>query len=538
MQPETTRLRLAPFLIIFAVVLAYNNSFSGSFVFDDIDGIVRNPEIRNFPSAILGTSRPVVNLTFFLNYSADGLRIAGYHLFNIVVHVLASLTLFGIVKRTLGSEDLCVKYNRSAETLAFVTALLWGVHPLNTSSVTYIIQRGESLMGLFYLFTLYCVLVGIRSPNSHKWYTAAIVSCALGMAGKPVMVTAPLLVLMYDRFFISRSFTEAFRRRRRMYAGLAATLIIPAGLLSMPHESSSSVGLKAGLLSPIEYLLTQQGVIVHYLKLAFWPRSLCLDYAWRSANTIGQVLIPCIFVVSLLVLTVWASVRRRPIGFAGLWFFVILAPTSSIVPIADCAFEHRMYLPLAGVIIVTVIALYGVLGKHIRPRILFALACAVAVGLGFMTRLRNEDYRSEETMWRDVVEKRPYNLRARNDLAVALSEAGKVREAMAQYNHVLSLIPENIRSRLDSGSIKIDGILPADSYEYHYFRAHANMGLLIYQEEKNAKKAAEHYAAALRVVPFHDGVRKKLKRALRTNWIPEKDLAAEIENILRHGTVD
>jgi hypothetical protein len=221
-----------------------------------------------------------------------------------------------------------------------------------------------------------------------------VAACALGMGTKAVMVTAPLLVLIYDRVFLSDSLAAVFRRRGALYAGLFGTLLILgatgiAGIVLNPARSTDlTLGIGYAGSTPLEYALTQPGVILHYLRLTLWPHPLCLDYAWPLAKSARAIVPPVLIVGALLAATI-ASFRRWPaLGFAGAWFFIVLAPTSSVIPVADVAFEHRMYLPLAGVIAVVAAAFTRLLNARARACAIGpcgadpARPCAVAAGAG------------------------------------------------------------------------------------------------------------------------------------------------------------
>ena len=506
-----------PLAVIAITVLAYANSFSGTFLLDDYRNIKNNPHIGRFWEQVLNSTRPVVRFSFFLNHKLGnheqvGVKEADYHLVNLVIHVVAGLLLFGIVRRTLRLPGLAERYGGDALGLGATVAAFWMVHPIQTAAVTYIVQRAESLMGMFYLLTLYCVVKSFRSSKPYRWHTGAVVSCALGMAAKPAMATVPIVVLLYDRLFLSESFGDALRRRGHLYLGLAATWLVLVALLSVPNESSTSAGFGAGLLSPVGYLLTQCVVVVHYLKLVFLPGGLCLDYAWPAASA-AEAALPGAVLLLLLGASIWLYSRGNALGLGGLWFFITLAPSSSVIPVADYAFDHRMYLPLAGVVVAIVFGGHTLLRDRIRKPLLIGLACAGALMLAAMTYLRNCDYQTEDRMWRDVVDKAPHNLRARNDLAVALSEMGKADEAIAEYNEVLARIPETERDRFMRGDVDLQAMIPANSHRQNYFRAHANLGLLNQLLLKDSESAVRHYRAALRVNPGHAGVRAKLAAA-------------------------
>jgi tetratricopeptide (TPR) repeat protein len=531
---------LLPLVILLCVVLAYANSFRGVFLFDDFGGIVRNPSLSSFILSLENTSRLLVGATLSLNYMIGGLKVADYHLVNLVIHIIAALFLYGIVRRTLSLEQFTGSIGEAARPAACAVATLWAVHPLQTGSVTYISQRAESLMGLFYFMALYFFVRGVQSGRSGGWHVASICACAIGMTAKPVMVTAPVLILCYDRFFIAGSFGQAWKLRRAVYIGLAGTLLVPAALLGAVFALLRAFGYaSAGIpFSRLDYFFTEQGVVLHYLKLVFWPDPLCLDYGWPRTVSFAGVLLPGLVNGALLLIVCLAVYRRSAVGFCGLWFAVTLAPTSSFFPLGDYAAEHRLYLALAGIIAMVVVGGYQLLRKRVRVGILGGLMCILVMLCMLLTYRRNMDYYSEEAMWSSVVASRPLNLRAGNNYAVALSESGKTGEAIKEYNRVLLLIPAEERRKLDSGRIRMNGTVQPDSVEYNYCLAHANMGLLLYSKLGRNEEAMAHYTAALRVIPFMDAVRRSMRTALLETGVSGKDADALIEKRIRAADKD
>ncbi len=239
-------------LIVFAALVAYHNCFAGPFIFDDVASVTENLRIRHLwpiwdaltPSAnsMVG-GRPMVSFSLALNYALGGLAVGGYHALNLVIHILAGLTLYGVIRRTLLQPALREQFGSASGRLALAVAVLWTVHPLQTEAVTYVSQRCESLMGLFYLLTLYCFIRGADSPRSGEWFTLSVVTCLLGMASKEVMVTAPAMVLLYDRIFVSGSFREAWTRHLRLYLGLAGTWLLLVYLMTGLHYRAVGFGL-------------------------------------------------------------------------------------------------------------------------------------------------------------------------------------------------------------------------------------------------------------------------------------------------------
>jgi len=322
--------------------------------------------------------------------------------------------------------------------------------------VTYIIQRAESLMALFYLLTLYCFIRSVKSPNHVAWYIAAVAACALGMGSKEVMVSAPLIVLLYDRSFVAGSFREAWRRHWGLYLGLAATgLILARAVLEAFGPRAQSAGFKLPGLTSLQYAQSEFGVILHYLRLAFWPAGLCLDYAWPIARSAAEIAPGAIVVGILLAATIWSLARHPAWGFAGAGFFLVLAPTSSIMPIKDLAFEHRMYLPLAALMAAGVVATHRIgqalvrrlaetedERKRLGGRIAVMLVFSAAAAFGALTYLRNAEYGTAISIWKDTADKRPRNVRALNQLADAYSRAGDYGKAVDCCDKAIQANPE------------------------------------------------------------------------------------------------
>ena len=426
----------APLLVIFIGVLAYSNSFTGPFIFDDTVAIQRNPQIRSLipyklpsdgPTAISG--RPVVIFSFAVNYAISRLHVVPYHVTNLLIHLLAASLLYAIVRRTLlGSDRLAgwatAEGNASAALSALIGAI-WIAHPLDTQAVTYLSQRSESLASLFFLATIYCV---IRAANGRRntgrwWGGAAILACAIGMGSKEIVAVAPLLAILYDRTFLAGSFKAALKLRWMIHAGMAATWVLI--LLSLhTGQRETMVGYHLGI-STLDYARTELNVIAHYLRLAFWPSDLVLDYYdWPIARRWSDVSWQGWLVLALAVATPIAIGIKPWLGFLGAWFFLILAPTSSFLPIMqEAAAEQRMYLPLAAVVVFVVVGGWILLSRWKWVRLPAAVAgCAIVLGLVCLAFIRNDQYSTAVGIWQDTVAKRPINSRAHGNLAEAWAQ--------------------------------------------------------------------------------------------------------------------
>jgi len=349
-----------------------------------------------------------------------------------------ALVLLGLVRRTLVRPGLRERYGSTALPLAFAVALLWTLHPLQTESVTYTVQRTESLMGLFYLLTLYCFARSVESPRPGLWRGFSMVACLFGMASKEVMVTAPLMVLLYDRTFISGSFAQAWRRHRNFYWGLAGTWLLLAVLMLGAGNRGQSTGFGAGV-TWWSYAQTQLFAIAQYLQLSLWPHPLTLDYGRGLVSQTSEILPGAVILALLAAGTAWALWRKPMLGFLGAWFLVILAPSSSVVPvITQTMAEHRMYLPLAAVVVLLGLGLQASFGK----RALWA-AAILALAWGALTFTRNQDYRTTTVIWSEGIQMDPTAAQRHVRLASDLGQAGRLEECLQEYENALRLDPNN-----------------------------------------------------------------------------------------------
>lgn len=501
-------------VIVVAAFAAYANSLRVPFFFDDPIAILDNPSIRNL--AALGdvlsppnngsgvTGRPLVNLSLAINHALGGTAVGGYHFLNILIHALAGLALFGVVRRTLLQPALRDRFDGAALLLALAGAALWVLHPLQTESVTCVIQRTELLVGLFYLATFYCYLRATEA-GSRPWTSLAITSCFAGMASKEVMVTAPFLVLLHDRTFVAGSFAEAWRQRRGLYLGLAASLGLLAFLvLSGGGTRGEAAGFNVGV-AWWAYALKQCEAIWLYLKLTVWPHPLVLYYGTDVVTNPLAVWPQIIGIVALVAGTIWALWRRPMLGFLGMWTLGILAPSSSVVPlVSQTVSEHRMYLPLAAPLAFGVAALFF----HIGRRAIVATAL-LALLFGAVSIRRNADYRNKLTIWTDTVAKAPANARARVNLGDSLVRAGQPAAALEQFQIALKLEPTAAETRYNIATILIDAGRPAEAIPFceeairlkpTFANAYNNLGTSLLQIGRTQEGVAQ-LQTALRLKP-------------------------------------
>jgi tetratricopeptide (TPR) repeat protein len=453
-------------LLVLAAAAVYANALTGPFLFDDFAAIVDNPAFRSAGSFLSLLSapdestlagRPVVTLTFALNRAVGGTDVRGYHAVNILIHALCSLVLYGIVRRTLCGPRLAATFAGAASNIALAAALIWTVHPLCTEAVDYVVQRTETLMALFYLLTLYCAIRTHDGPRRCAWGMAAVAACALGMGCKEVMVTCPLVVLLHEWAYFSPPDERRLRERMPLYAGLAACWAVLA-LLLWYGPRGESVGFSLGV-SAWSYLENQWVVVIDYMVHVFWPHPLVFDYGYPRELALASVAPRAILLLMLVGLSATAMLIRPAAGFPAMAFFTILAPTSSVVPIVtEVGAERRLYLPLAGLIVLVVVAAHVAIGRLAgkrqprRATYLRVASWVVALSvLGTLTVRRNADYRSAEAIWRSAVRATPENARAHNGLGRVLYMDGRIDEAVASYRRALEIERDYYHAQFNLG---------------------------------------------------------------------------------------
>jgi len=465
--------------------VAYHNTLSVPFVLDDDDSILNNPSIQSWSTSLFPppqsgatvSGRPLLNLSLAVNYHLNGTEVAGYHVGNLLIHFLASVCLFGLVRRTLSRLSPSEPMARATIWAGFVAAL-WALHPLQTESVTYIIQRAESLTGLCYLFTLYAFVRGVEGKST-GWLVGSWLACLAGMGAKEVMATVPVVVFLYDRTFFSGSFGGAWRERRNFYLALASCWLFLLALIFVSGARGDTVG--HGGVAWWEYALTQSVGVVGYFLKAVFPTNLVFDYGIVVEKRVLVIAVSLLLVGTAVVVSAILQWRGRRVGFLGAAFFIILAPSSSVVAVATQTLaEHRMYLPLAAIAVGVVM-----LVRRFAGRAAFGLLSIMVVALIIGTVNRNRDYRSAQVLWEDTVAKVPYNTRALTCLAVEYLRAGKIDDALVclskasknsqnepsvRANYGLALLRKSLHQETDdSGQVKNDrvaqnlnGLPPAD----------------------------------------------------------------------------
>ena len=363
------RFNLIAFGIIAGMILiAYSNTFTADFHFDDNPSIVENFTIKRANAenilTLMGGTRPVVYLSLMLNYALGGLNVVGYHIFNIGFHIANSILVYMLILWTLGLPVLSSRYSERAKIIALFVALLFAVHPVQTESVTYIITRTELLAAFFYLATFLFFIKGAKT-GKFRYYILCFFTSLLSMASKEWGVTLPAMLLIYDFLFLSDSKLKPVLSRWMGYLLVALPWAYIAYRLSTANLSGAGFGIIGqNNLTPWTYLLTSFNVLWTYIRLLILPINQNLDYGYPLSRTLFEfpTLLSLIGHVCVVAVSLWLYFKKRwtliPFGVA--WFYITLSPTQSFVPILDVIFEHRVYLPSIGFFLVFVIAYEGV----------------------------------------------------------------------------------------------------------------------------------------------------------------------------------
>jgi len=459
--------RIAAYLLVsMSVMLAYHRTIDFPFHFDGLNQIAGRSSFHQLTwSDMPYTCRSLVSLIFQVEYQLFGLWTVPYHATNILLHIGSSLLLLGISIASLRSLGLPKFYRDNAIVIAAAIALIWSLHPLQTQAITYIVQRYESAMGFFVLLCLACFVRSSDSPRGWLWQIASVVAAYLALLCKEVAVVLPLLVLWYDRAWIAAGWMSILNKRWAYYLGLLSCwlLLLPTFVFTnAPIGGTSAVVVHEVVVvegkrelvqvTPLHYLYSQANAIPFYVRLFIWPEGQSIDHAWRATRQFSQAAAPGLIVLLGFGLTIWSIFKAPKLSFLGGWFYLILAPTSSILPILDIVVEHRMYLPSISLATLLVIAFVEVLRltgteKPSREVSWNATSALLIFGLlmaslfGFATIQRNEMYRSGIVLWTDAVSKNPHNARAYHALGHAYVLEDRWSEAVPFLQQTLKVDP-------------------------------------------------------------------------------------------------
>jgi Tfp pilus assembly protein PilF len=430
--------------VALAAVLVYARELDAPFVFDDLDAIVDNANLRQLTTAFSPppdtslTGRPVVHASFALTYAFAGLAPAPYRAVNLALHLANAYLVWQILLALLRRPPLPEWLRVRSRYVASAIALLWTLHPIQTEAVMYVTQRTELMAASCILLALYFALQSFER-ESRLYTLLAALAVAIGTGCKETVVCAPLLVLCLDVAFFSPSPAAALRRHWFSYAGLMLALI-PLVALQLDGARAKTAGFGLGV-SPLENLAVQGQAIAWYLSLVAWPDSLSVTYNWPVDGAISQYWLPDLGICALVLATLYLSWRGSRAALPGWFFFLLLAPSSSFVPvISEVVAERRMYLPLAAALSVPVLLAARAIharGASTVPATLAAVSCgALALACAGRAFARVNDYRSNEALFTSALHAAPNNPQARWGLGLEYETSDRPELALQMYERM------------------------------------------------------------------------------------------------------
>lgn len=353
---------IAMALIAVLTLLAYSNTFHAGFHFDDEVAVNENQAIKHVSAenimSLLHTNRPITHLSLMFSYAGSGLNVVGWHIFNVSVHIANSVLVYVLILWTVTLPVFRERYRSKARGMALFGALLFGVHPIQTEAVTYIIQRAELLAAFFFLSTFLLFIRGTQKEHCLGYYVLALITSLCAMGSKEWAATLPVMLVLYDYLFVSQGSFGKVMKRWPAYALLFLPWVLAAYILSLYQGAGSAGFSMSGMkgITPWTYLLTSFNVIWTYVRLLVLPINQNIDYDYPLARTLFEFPTMLSFIGHIVVVgaAFWSYKKKGwllvPFGVA--WFYIVLSPTQSFVPIMDLIFEHRVYLPSLGLFIV------------------------------------------------------------------------------------------------------------------------------------------------------------------------------------------
>ena len=527
--------KMFPYILLISLVcLSYGNTLHHSFHFDDISSILQKPWIRGLdkiPDFIFSYSqRPLVILSFNINYAISGFKEWSYHVFNITFHLLVVVLIYRLGKLIVshmseGTTSL-VKFPTQMPLLA---AAIFAVHPLNTQAVTYISSRSSIMATIFYLVTVILFFEGLykkvdqETKTNYVFVVGAAISFGIGFLCKLIVVSLPAILFAYHYYFISNHNLETWLKRQRKWILGVGGLLFTTFLLKKIYGDGL---LRASIVDVTtwDYFRTQLGVIpLEYFRKMLFPFNLTIDtnfqvvQHWRSLVAIGGLIILGVFSVLWIKLSQVKKQSKKygPEAFGLIWILITLSPTSSFIPLLDMAAEHRTYLPLVGFSIFLsslLIRLKSFIKKSIEVgtsdicsnkkmlRVSVALILLILVSFLVGTRERNKAWKDEVSLWADAKQKAPFLIRPYNNLGEAYDKIGKYDLAIEEFEAALRLNP-------------------------NYFFALSNLGN-IYGKKKEYGQAISYTQKALQQKPDYAPGHYNLAKALHLTGNPDKAMSS------------
>lgn len=539
---------IPPSLLGLGAILLYLPSLTYPFQFDDIANISKKFAIR-FDNPFMrwwGSSRWVGEWLNTVNYQVGGFDPFSYRLFNLFIHIASGLLLFFLIKELCSYLKSKPFFYENRVFIAFVTAALFLLHPVQTQTVSYVIQaRLEGLACLFTLATLF-IFVQAMSAKSFAsrsflvvlFFFFGFVSCGT----KEIVIVLPFLLFLIDWFFLSEESWSNFRQRLWLHVAFDCSFIALMAHYLGAQFTVNAVSMKLStgnnrgnilttnaydIITPMHYFISQFRVILHYITMFIWPFNISVEYDWKLARRFfsPEVIFPLITLFSFLAMALVCVIKKSFtfFSFGLLWFLITIAPRASIIPSPELACDYKTYLSSAGIFfILAVLIVYFVRSlcvffeqqqkpifsnKNIQLSILSFFMFPIAYG----AYQRNLVWESSVAFWEDNAKKAPHKARVHNNLGVAYSEAGKVDEAIDAYKRAINLdavYSDPLSNIAVAYSMKGDIDKAIESLESaihicpNYPEAYNNLGSLLIQKE-SYEDAERCLLTAIQLRPYY-----------------------------------
>jgi len=449
-------------LMLYGLALYFIPLHSSSFYFDDRAAIVNNKAITSIDIPKIFNAfntRSLVGLSFALNYKWGGLHPFGYRSTNLLIHCLNAFLVYLLVRSTLtlyysrrDPSPFGLGMTSPFEWPAFFASILFLCHPIQTEPVNSITQRFVLMGAFFYLLTFF-LYIQYRTRSQKIYLFASLITALAAMFCKEFVVTLPLMLAVYDFYFLQEKAESWWKRCRRILPFLIIALIVPLLLLRTPHEavgvaniadSTSAhhvdISRAKGAISRGEYFLTELNVVRTYVRLLFLPIHQNFDYDYPlSSNIDARTLLSAAFLLCLLAISVITYRSYRLISFCILWFFIALSVESSLIPIGHVIAEYRLYLSSVGFTLLVTTLIYT---RQTDQKKLNIIAAVILIFFSVLTYQRNAVWKDEFTLWNDTVQKSPHKARGYNNRGLEYYRQGKFNEAMADFNKAIEINPD------------------------------------------------------------------------------------------------
>jgi len=460
------RLKTTLFLLVLTGILflVYANGLKTPFQSDDERHILLNLEIDN-PAYYLNlvpdtgllekiTLRQISLLSFALNYKWSQENPFGYHLFNILIHIFTVILVFTTVSLTI--KNATEWGEKGALIIATTTAFLFGLHPVQTETITYISGRPGGMAALFFLLSLLLfILGGLKKPSKnipdYIFYALSLFMFFLAVLCKETAVTLPVILLLYDLYFMKGENWTAFRSRAGFYILFPIVAIL---IYLQSHHAFVAIG---GLLEKVNLplILVQLDILKLPIKLFFFPINLAFEYDIKNQVMWGPLLMSMLgLTVALFMVIKKFYLKSAVLSFSVLWFLITLAPSNSIMPRTHLFSERNLYLPYFGLCLFFAVIIYLIFFKETRNKLFWGVSLVLLIGISFSSLVvkRNQAYAAPSSLWADTLKKNPHLVDVGKTLSIHYIMEGKYPEALKTLNGLLKV-------------------------HYRHFDLHQNMGL-------------------------------------------------------------